>query len=232
MSSPPSIATATPMSECRSRRMRSSAHTALAAGTRCSAAAQALMTRSLTESLNAGLPSRSFGAAAFASSRSASSRADLDIGGQIEVRNGLLRQHEPRGDGLAHAVERHFLERDVAVERLDLVGRARAREHRRCRRRGAALRRIAASTSRATMRPCGPDAASAGEVDAGLAREPPRQRRHDGAARQPRRPVIARGRAHLEERIERRRRVWSPASVARPGGSGVHESSTTGLGGG
>ena len=48
--SPPSIATAMPMSECLKRRMRSSAHTALAAGTRCSAAAHILMTRSLTES--------------------------------------------------------------------------------------------------------------------------------------------------------------------------------------
>ena len=43
--------------------------TAFAAGTRCSAAAQALMRRSLTESLKAALPSLSLGAAAFASSR-------------------------------------------------------------------------------------------------------------------------------------------------------------------
>jgi hypothetical protein len=68
--SPPSSATATPISECRKRRMRSSAHIALAAGTRRSAAAQALMTKSLTDSLKPGLPSASLGAAAFACSRS------------------------------------------------------------------------------------------------------------------------------------------------------------------
>src|SRR5216684_1635797 len=63
---PPSIATATPMSLCLKRRMRSSAQIALAAGTRCSAAAQALISRSLTESLKS--------AAALTSSRSSSSR--------------------------------------------------------------------------------------------------------------------------------------------------------------
>ena len=109
--SPPSSATATPMSECVKRRMRSSAHTALAAGTRCSAAAQALMMKSLSESLNAGSPSLSFGAAALASSRIAISRPIVDIGGQIEMRDGLLGLDQPRGDGRAHAVERHFLVR-------------------------------------------------------------------------------------------------------------------------
>ena len=67
---PPSSATATAMSQCCKRRMRSCAHTALAAGTRCSAAAHALMMRSFRESLKAGFPSLSLGAAAFASSRS------------------------------------------------------------------------------------------------------------------------------------------------------------------
>ena len=51
VSSPPSIATATPTSECLKRRMRSPAQTAFAAGTRCKASASALMTKSLTESL-------------------------------------------------------------------------------------------------------------------------------------------------------------------------------------
>ena len=51
VSNPPSIATATPTSECLKRRMRSPAQTAFAAGTRCKASASALMTKSLTESL-------------------------------------------------------------------------------------------------------------------------------------------------------------------------------------
>ena len=50
--------------------MRSPAHTALAAGTRCSAAAQAFTMMSLRESLKAGVPSLALGAAALASSRS------------------------------------------------------------------------------------------------------------------------------------------------------------------
>ena len=73
--SPPSIATAMPMSEWRKRRIRSSAHTALAAGTRWSASAQALMTKSLSESRNAGLPSACFAAAALASSRTSMRRS-------------------------------------------------------------------------------------------------------------------------------------------------------------
>src|SRR5215475_9231735 len=47
---PLSIATATPTSERPKRRMRSSAHTAFAAGTRCSASASAFMMKSLIES--------------------------------------------------------------------------------------------------------------------------------------------------------------------------------------
>ena len=48
--------------------------------------------------------------------------ADLDIGAQVEMRDGLRRLHQPRSDGPAHAVERHLLERHVAVQRLDLIG--------------------------------------------------------------------------------------------------------------
>ena len=66
-------------------------------------------------------------------------RADVDVGGQVEVRDGLLRLNEPGGDGPAHAVERHFLERHVAIERHDLGGTraggccgAHARRARRC----------------------------------------------------------------------------------------------------
>jgi hypothetical protein len=51
--------------------------------------------------------------------------ADLDIGGQVEMGNGLRRLHQPRGDRAPHAVERHLLERHVAIKRLDLLdGRA------------------------------------------------------------------------------------------------------------
>ena len=48
---PPSIATATATSEGFSRRIRSPAQTALQSGTSCSASADALMMKSLTESL-------------------------------------------------------------------------------------------------------------------------------------------------------------------------------------
>ncbi len=73
VNSPPSIATATPTSEWRKRKVRSSAQTEFAAGTRCSASASALMTKSLTESLKAGLPSLSFVAPALTCSRRESS---------------------------------------------------------------------------------------------------------------------------------------------------------------
>ena len=48
--------------------------------------------------------------------------ADIDIGGEIEMRNGLLGLHQPGRDGAPHGVERHLLERAVAVERHDLLG--------------------------------------------------------------------------------------------------------------
>ena len=56
---------------------------------------------------------------------------------------------EPRRDGAAHAVERHFLVAARRVERLDLGG-ARSRPAR-------AMAVARSSTSRATMRPCGPE---------------------------------------------------------------------------
>ena len=117
------------------------------------------------------------------------------------MRDGLLRLHQPRGDGLAHAVERHFLERHVAIERHHL-GRRRAARHGGSSRRAAACR-PPVSTSRATMRPCGPDGVMRPRSMPASRREPARQRRDDGAARDPGRAEIALGRAHLEERIER-----------------------------
>ncbi len=65
------------------------------------------MMKSLSESLKAGWPSL-IGAAAFASSRMAMSRP-IHVGGQIEMRDGLLGLDQPPGDGRAHGVERHFL---------------------------------------------------------------------------------------------------------------------------
>ena len=120
--SPPSIATATPISECLKRRMRSSAHTAFAAGTRCSASAQRLDDEIVDRELEcrvAVLVLRRGGVGLFAQRQQP---ADLDIGGEIEMRDGLLRLHQPRRDGAAHAVERHFFERRGAIQRLDLLG--------------------------------------------------------------------------------------------------------------
>ena len=48
--------------------------------------------------------------------------ADVQVGGEIEMRNGLLGLHQPGRDGAPHGVERHLLERAVAVERHDLLG--------------------------------------------------------------------------------------------------------------
>ena len=70
---PPGIATATPMSACLCFSMAASVQVTLASGMRWSASASALMTKSLTESFQAGLPSLSFGAEALISSRAASS---------------------------------------------------------------------------------------------------------------------------------------------------------------
>ena len=133
------------------------------------------------------------------------------------MRDGLLRLHQPGGDGLAHAVERHFLERHVAIERQHLGGR-RAARHGSAPARGCVA--AAVSTSRATMRPCGPDGVMRlRSMPASDAR-----RRASGVtavAADAGRPEIALGRAHLEERIERDR--WAalprtPTGLPLPGG--------------
>ena len=96
------------------------------------------------------------------------------------MRDGLLGLDQPRGDGLAHAVERHFLERRRRVERHDL-------------RRPTAPRAIGAAR-RAPLRDRRLDVArDDAAVRAGAARratgrcrfagEPPRERRDGGAAR-------------------------------------------------
>ena len=68
---PPGIDTAMPTSECRCFSMALSVQVTLASGTRCRASARALTTKSLTDTLKAGLPSLSLGAEAFTCSRSA-----------------------------------------------------------------------------------------------------------------------------------------------------------------
>src|SRR5215213_6542565 len=50
-------------------------------------------------------------------------RVHRDVGDQIKMRDGLLRLDQTARDGGAHAVERHLLELDALVERLDLRGR-------------------------------------------------------------------------------------------------------------
>ena len=116
--------------------MRSPAHTALADGMRCKAAAQALMMKSLSESLNAGWPSLLFRRGGIGLLTHGDQAAGIEIGREIEVRNRLLCLHQPRGDGAAHGIERNFLVGDALVERLDLRGARSGCLRRSCMRRG------------------------------------------------------------------------------------------------
>ena len=86
---------------------------------------------------------------------------------EVEMRDRLLRQHQALGDDLAHVVVGHDLVGAGLEQRADLVvGRRLHRSRRGCRRRrpqrgarSAAPPDFAASTSRAMMRPCGPEPA-------------------------------------------------------------------------
>ena len=69
--SPPGIDTATPMSACLCFSIAFSVQDTLASGTRLRASASALMMKSLTDSLKAGLPSSPFDAEALTCSRNA-----------------------------------------------------------------------------------------------------------------------------------------------------------------
>src|SRR5450759_3486922 len=71
------IATATPTSECMCFNIPASVQLTFVSGTCCKASASALMTKSLTESLYAGLLSVPFGATALISSRATSSLSIL-----------------------------------------------------------------------------------------------------------------------------------------------------------
>ncbi len=110
----------------------------------------------------------------------------------------VARLGQPRRDGGAHAVERHFLVRHVAIERLDLLCRGFARQ--RGARRLRAACRLDVARHDAAMRA---GALDIGEVDPGFAGEPPCERRHDCAAGKAGRAVIALGRAHFAERLHR-----------------------------
>ena len=150
------------------------------------------MTKSLTESFQAGLPSLSFGAAALISSRAASSLPMLQSTRQIEMRNGLLRLRQPLRDDLAHIVVRHDLVGAGLEQRADFfvgwrLSQARCRSGRR-RRRGRRPRELEGlcplsppSMSRAMTRPCGPVPWMRAEVEAGFLGEPPGQRRSKDA---------------------------------------------------
>ena len=56
----------------------------------------------------------------------------VDVGGQIEMRNGLLRLDQTAGDGRAHRIERHFLVSDALIQRLDLRRAGAGCARRRC----------------------------------------------------------------------------------------------------
>ncbi len=108
------------------------------------------------------------------------------------MRDGLLRLRQPRGDGLAHAVERHFLGRHVAIEREDIGCGGTG-----CRRGRTGDTRFDIARDDAAMRP---GTADARQIDTVLAGETARQRRHRDAARDPGRTEIALGGAHFAER--------------------------------
>ncbi len=98
--------------------------------------------------------------------------ADIDVGGEIEMRDGLLGLHQPRGDGLAHAVERHFLERHVTIERDHLGGRWAARHGARARARLRSGGRLDVARDDAPVRTGRRDTA---EVNAGFGCKASRQ---------------------------------------------------------
>ena len=95
--SPPGIDTATEMSARLYLISVSPAKLTLHSGTSISAAASALISRSLTLSLMLRLASP-----ALSSRAQLEQRVELDVDGQIDVRDLLLRLGQPARDGLAH----------------------------------------------------------------------------------------------------------------------------------
>ena len=78
--------------------------------------------------------------------------ACIKIGGQIEMRNALLGLDQARRNGAAHGVERNLFIGNPLVQRLYLRGADSTSRLPDIAEPGAAR-----STSRATMRPCGPE---------------------------------------------------------------------------
>ena len=123
--SPPGIETATPISECLCLSMAPSVHVTLASGTRWSASASALMAKSLTEILYAGLPSLSFGAAALITSRAARQLANGAIEREIEMRDCKLCLDQASRNHPSHVVVRDDIVTAGLEQRTDLVVRRR-----------------------------------------------------------------------------------------------------------
>ncbi len=170
--------------------MRSCAHTALAAGTRRSAARPRLDDKVVQRKFEGRLAVGALGRGGVRLLAHRQQSADVDVGHQIEGRDGLHRLGQARGDGGAHGIERHLFVRDAIEQRLDLRGA------------GAGRQRTAGS-GRGLLDVGGHDAAARPgafdirKIDAALAGEPPRQRGDDGAARQLGWTVIALRRAHF-----------------------------------
>ena len=163
--------------------------------------------KSLSDSLNAGLPSLSLGAPSIGFFAQFDQAIDLHIRGQIKMRNGLDRLRQPRRDCAPHGVEWHFLVAIGCIERF----------HLRCRRVALKGSYHGRSSQRCQRRLCQSDtlldvppdnaavrsgAAQRRKVNSPSGGKPARQRCDSDAARQPRRAVVVFRRAYLEERIE------------------------------
>ncbi len=107
--------------------------------------------------------------------------ADVAIDRQIEMRDGLHRGGQALRDRAPHAVMRHDLVGALLEQRPDLLIRHRRRKRRPARRRSrrrlqalAGFRLVDVARDDAAMRPGADDA---GNLDAGLLGQTPRQRR-------------------------------------------------------
>ena len=179
--------------------MRSPAQTAFAAGTRCKRQRQRLDDEVVDRELVGRARRPCLRRAGIGLLAERQQLVHLDVGGEIEMRDGLLGLDQPARDGRAHAVERHLLVSHALIERLDLRG-ARTGRHRwraRPRRWRAPAPRRARRSGRADRTP---------RYATDRCRLPPASRRASGVTNAPpgklRRTEVARRRAHLEERIE------------------------------
>ena len=118
--SPPSIATAMPISQCPKRRIQILRPDGVGGRYALQRRRPGLDDEVVDRQLESGIAVPVLGRRRVRFLAQLEEPADRHIR-QIEMRNSLLRQLQPRGDGFAHAVERHFRERHVAVQRLDLL---------------------------------------------------------------------------------------------------------------